>query len=152
MFEPFLQAVAMGREENHVRTAATSTEPPEKHMRLTEPQMEELVDEFHAWRDQGQARRDTSRRMVETFLHYVSSGGYYRQVGFALGRATSTIFADLQQVASFFMDIAPQHISLPGPGEFDELAQDLEDVEGQCVLLWSQWKKLRFLKRPIRCR
>ena len=43
MFEPFLQAVAMGREENHVRTAATSTEPPEKHMRLTEPQMEELL-------------------------------------------------------------------------------------------------------------
>jgi hypothetical protein len=75
-------------------------------LRLTQNHLNEIIDEFHAWRYRGRSQHDTLRKMMETFLHYVASGGYYRQVhvhvGFAVGRAKSAVVADLRKVAEFF--------------------------------------------------
>ena len=64
MMEPILQAaaVAVGQQRgaNHARVRATSAEPPEVHLRLSENQLEELIDEFHAWRaNRGRPRHNT---------------------------------------------------------------------------------------------
>ena len=46
MFEPVLQVVALHqRGDNFVRTPACSTEPTERHIRLSEQQFDGLVEE-----------------------------------------------------------------------------------------------------------
>ena len=76
----FLKAVAIVHDGNHVRSAANSAEAPEMHIRLNEAQLEQSMGEFHAFRDQVKARYVTSKWIMETFLHYISSCGYYYRV------------------------------------------------------------------------
>ena len=128
MFEPVVQAVAV-RAPNFIREPATSNEPLKMHIRLTENQLDNLVDEFHQWRDvNGQARYATSHAMMKTFLHYVASGGYYRQVGLTMGKAKNTVCVNLRKVADYFMAIAGNHIVFPEREELDIISRNLPDV------------------------
>ena len=131
IFEPIFQAVAMERAVHHDREAAYSSEPCSVHLRLSDQQVNELTDEFHEWRNMGMASIAKSKQKICTFLHYMylASGGYYRQVGYAMVIAKSTTVATVHEVADFLMAIAPRYISLPQPAEYEELSSDLIDAD-----------------------
>jgi hypothetical protein len=68
---------------------------------------------------------------MQTFLLYLASGGYHRQVGYTQGISkSSTAILHSKEAADFFMDICPQHISFPGPNELEELSMQIVDVNG----------------------
>ena len=139
IFEPIVQAVAMERAVHHDREAAYSSEPCSVHLRLSDQQVNELTDEFHEWKNvMGMASIAKSKQKICTFLHYLASGGYYRQVGYAMVIAKSTTVATVHEVADFLMAIAPRYISLPQPAEYEELSSDLIDADGNIrrVLLY----------------
>ncbi|XP_064620630.1 uncharacterized protein LOC135483585 [Lineus longissimus] len=135
---PMFQVVALRhnrRAENFIRTPAYSGEPIERHMRLNQEQFDHLVDYFHGWRQanhqgNGQVNASTSSRRMKTFLHYLASGGFHRQVGYAVGYAKPTAILHVTEVSDFFFDIAARHISFPEQDEFDQLAQPLVDIDG----------------------
>ena len=108
--------VAARRAPNVQRKAAVVEISPEKHMRLSQQQVADLADEYNEWRSQrfhiNHTQIAVSYRRVENFLHYLASGGYYRQAGLYSGVAASTVHAYVHEVADFFLDIAPQHIAL----------------------------------------
>lgn len=71
---PMFQIFALRKRENFVRTAAYSGEPIERHLRLNEDQFDQLVANFHQWREEhhvgnGGPGVATSNKMVKTFLH-----------------------------------------------------------------------------------
>ena len=78
------------------------------HLRLSDQQVNELTDEFHEWKNMGMASIAKSKQKICTFLHYLASGGYYRQVGYAMVIAKSTTVATVHEVADFLMAIAPR--------------------------------------------
>ena len=69
-------------------------------------------------------------RRLNTFLRYLASGGFHRQVGLAVGIAKPTAILHSNNVADFFLDIAHRHISFPEQDEFERLAQRMLDVNG----------------------
>lgn len=136
IFVPFIQVVgAEERGENHVRRPASSTEPMKNHLRLSDEQLEDISVRYHEWRN---GYWHTSQRRMETFLLYLASGGYHRQVGYTQGIAKSTAILHNRQVADFLMDMSPRHINFPRLREFDNLASPLQDVNGaeQRVILY----------------
>ena len=149
IFEPIFQAVAMERAVHHDREAAYSSEPCSVHLRLSDQQVNELTDEFHKWRNMVMASIAKSKQKICTFLHYLASGGYYRQVGYAMGIAKSTTVATVHEVADSLMAIAPRYISLPQPAEYEELSSDLIDADGNIrrVLLYIDGAIIR-IQRP----
>jgi hypothetical protein len=67
------------------------------------------------------------------FLSYLASGGYYGQHAFRFGVATCTAFTYTHEVADFLLEIAPQHISLPEPNEFQALSSPLRGPGGNLL-------------------
>ncbi|XP_064626960.1 uncharacterized protein LOC135499138 [Lineus longissimus] len=63
----------------------------------------------------------------------MASGGFYRQIGFSVGLAKSTVIAYTHEVARFLYSSSPNHISLPQDQEFDDLAQQLRTVDGRVL-------------------
>ena len=134
LFVPMLQAVALERGNNYERTPATSSEPVSKHIRVTEEQVNELSTLFHDWRSQhavNDLHIQTSSQRMDTFLRYVASGGFHRQVAYTQGIAKSTAILHNQQVADFFLDIALRHISLPQLDELEALSIPMHDIAGR---------------------
>ena len=131
---PVIQAVALQRAENFDRRPAYSGEPIERHLRLNDGQLEHLVGMFHACREEqdGATRPNahTSATRIKTFLHYLASGGFHRQIGFSVGLAKSTAILHECQVADFLYDISAQHIAFPRQEELEELGQPLMDING----------------------
>ena len=150
-FIPQQQAIAFNlRAENHVRHAAFTEEPPQRHFRLTNGQFDEITAEYHLWRARnGDVQLHRSEQRMNTFLAYLASGGYYRQIGHMRGIAKSTAFLHTRDVADFFMHCASNHISLPRPEEFQQLSLPLRDVQGQVqnVILYIDGFIIR-IQRP----
>ncbi|ESO91476.1 hypothetical protein LOTGIDRAFT_153920 [Lottia gigantea] len=71
-----------------------------------------------------------SQKHVETFLVYLASGGYYRNVGFSTGVAKTSTLLYVHEVADFFLSIAPRFIKLPRPEEYPNLTTTVRDVDG----------------------
>ena len=76
------------RAANFLRRPAYSGEPIERHLRLNEDQLDHVVGLYQGWREQqaggnGQPRPQTSMKRMQTFLHYLASGGFHRQIGFS---------------------------------------------------------------------
>ncbi|XP_064633591.1 uncharacterized protein LOC135491547 [Lineus longissimus] len=67
---------------------------------------------------------------METFLLYLASGGYHRQIGYTQGIAKSTAILHSREVSDFFMDIAGEHIAFPRREELDQLSTSLRDIDG----------------------
>ena len=91
-----------------------------------------LGDEFHQFRLQRlpHARLSTSQSMVNNFLHFLGSGGYYRQTGRAGGVSTPTMHKHANEVAEWISITANRHISLPTASEAPELvAGAIEEKE-----------------------
>ena len=83
---PMVQVIANRRRANFLRRPAYSGEPIERHVRLNEDQFDHLVDSFHEWRvanaeGNGVLNAAISAKRLKTFLHYLASGGFHRQVG-----------------------------------------------------------------------
>ena len=118
-------------------------------LRLSDQQVNELTDEFHEWRNMSMASIAKSKQKICTFLHYLASGGYYRQVGYAMVIAKSTTAATVHEVANFLMAIAPRYISLPQPAEYEEHSSDLIDADGNIrrVLLYIDGAIIK-IQRP----
>ncbi|XP_064643577.1 uncharacterized protein LOC135497675 [Lineus longissimus] len=128
-----------------------SSESPDKHIRLNAQQIGELVNEFHEHRSQGKPRasRPASERRIEIFLAYLASGGYYRQVAYTYGVATSTASDYLHEVSDFMMDRAPNYIKLPQPEEYQDLSSPLTNIGGRVtrVILYIDGLIVR-IQRP----
>ena len=139
-FLPALQVLenlaAEERAPRHVRRPAESDEPVHIHVRLTEDQVRQLTGEFHQWRQaQGGLRVShlSSQRRIETYLQMMASGGFYRQIGYTMGLAKSTVIAYTHEVAEFLFSISPLHISLPQLQELDGLSMPLRTVDGRML-------------------
>ena len=119
----------------HQRSAATSSEPHQRHFRLNEDEIDELTEEFHVWRSRGNGGKAlaASRKWILIFLDYMSSGGFFRAIGRAHGVAESTSREACHSVAEFLMSVAEQYIKLPTPDEFANLA---EEVNGKRAILY----------------
>jgi hypothetical protein len=123
------------RAPNHYRKPAESSEPVEKH-RLTQEQVDVVANEFHASIIARNPRASpfTSASRIEMFLSYLAPGGYYRQMAKSQGVATSTALLYTHEVVTFLYERSSQHISLPGPEEFDdEPSLPLQDPDGQSL-------------------
>ena len=148
---PIIQALEAPRQPNFVRECASTTEPVERNVRLTIEQLREIILDYHQWRRgrNNRVRYFTSEKRMETYLNFLSSGGYYRQISFSCGIATSTGFHHTHEVADFFMNIAHNFISLPTPDEYNDLSLQLEDVDGQMkrVILYIDGVIIR-IQRP----
>ena len=105
-------------------------------IRLTRLQLNEIVGEFHQYRrmkNGGQPRVETSERMMETFLYFLSGGGYLWSFARPQGIAISTALLHIREVADFLLHIAPQHITLPLPNELPFLS--MGTVGGRHIVL-----------------
>lgn len=137
-FMPVLVAFAAEeaeeRRENYERRPAFSAEPIHRHLRLTDEHFDAVSEEYHEWRiRQTGIQRGllhASQKRMQTFLLYLASGGYHRQVGLTQGIAKSTAILHSKEVADFFLDISDQHITLPMHEELDNLSTALLDMNG----------------------
>ena len=88
-FVRFLQAQLMQRRPNYDRGSAISEEPQERQIGLSEEQLQTITQEYHGWRMTRHNKADPSiaEKRLETFLHFLSIGGYYKQVSFPHGLA-----------------------------------------------------------------
>jgi hypothetical protein len=125
-----LQVVAAQgqRHANYARQPAISAAPAEQRLRLTRQQINQLTDEYHLAR--AGVRRDRTETAIEVFLDYLAGGGYYRQVGFSHGVATSTAYNYTHDVVNYLHNTAADHISLPNPNEFHRLGSDITALDG----------------------
>lgn len=150
-FQEVVAGIIDDRAPNHFRRAAESSEPTETHMRLTQDQIDVVVNEFHASRIARcpKASYSASAKRTEMFLSYLSSGGYYRQVAKTEGVATCTASLYLQEVVDFFYESSAQHISLPRQEEFADLSLPLQTPDGQNlnVILYIDGEIVR-IQRP----
>lgn len=109
--------VVRARGPNCIRTKATSDALEDHHRtyRLSSADMRILTDEFHYHRVQEHPNcyYGTSEKMIEAFIAYLSSGGYYRQTARSEGIAKPTMIMYSRKVASFFRSTAANHIHLP---------------------------------------
>ena len=105
-------------------------------VRLTPLQLNQIVGEFHQYRiitNGGHPRYETSEKMVETFLYFLSGGGYLWTFARPQGIAVSTAHLHINEVADFLVHIAPQHITLPLPVELPFLS--MGTVGGRHIVL-----------------
>ncbi|XP_064646200.1 uncharacterized protein LOC135499385 [Lineus longissimus] len=130
LFLPMIQAVAGFRHANYQRTPASSEELLHRQLHLMERDLEEVTEEYHRFRNARDCYFQTSVKRMRTFLLYLASGGYHRQVGYTQGIAKSTAILHNQDVADFFFQVSPRYISLPGREELDILSSRLQDVQG----------------------
>ena len=122
------------RRAPYQRTASESLSDFDHHrsFRLSYENLNLLGDEFHQFRLQRlpHARLSTSQSMVNNFLHFLGSGGYYRQTGRAGGVSTPTMHKHANEVAEWISITANRHISLPTASEAPELvAGAIEEKE-----------------------
>ena len=150
-FVAFMQAIAAHRQNNYQRVIAYSGEPVERRLRLTANQLQEISREFHRWRvaKNQHAKMVTSEVRMDTFLHYLSCGGYYHQIAYAHGIATSTAFIHTYEAADYICDTAINYISLPTAEEFDDLMTPIDTVDGETkrVILYIDGVIMR-IQRP----
>ena len=150
-FIPQQQFIAANlRAENNERVPAYSNENMDRHMRLTEAQFGEISQDYNTWRSRnGQVRQLTSERRMETFLNYLASGGFYRQVGQMRGVAESTVHLHTHDVVDYFMASAPNWISFPRPQDFQNISMQLQDIHGHMknVILYIDGAIIR-IQRP----
>lgn len=83
--------------------------------RLSTSDMFIITAEFHNHRlsQHPRCHRGVSVKMMEAFLSYVSSGGYYRQVARSEGISKPTMIMYSRKVSSFLSSMASQYICLP---------------------------------------
>ena len=112
-----------------LRQSSQNPDPTARHFRVTEDQLEELVTEYHAWRmaKNPGAKRETAIKAMTLFLDYLGSGAFFRQVAKDHGCVESTAHLHCNEVAEFFFEISPTYVSLPRPGEFQNLAVPISD-------------------------
>lgn len=125
------------RAPNAARCAASSSSEHDSKatFRLSEDSIALLSTEFHQHRQATHLKSSwaTSARRVDTFLSYMSSGGYFRQVGRSGGMATSTAHLHVREVVEFVYGTAAQHIRLPSPEELNDLS--FGAINGRRVVL-----------------
>ena len=105
-------------------------------IRMTRLQLNQIVGQFHQYRmikNGGQPRVETSERMVETFLYFLSGGGYLWAFARPQGIAISMVHLHIQEVADFLLHVAPEHITLPLPNELPFLS--MGTVVGRHIVL-----------------
>ena len=113
------------------RQPSHNPDPSARHLRITDDQLEGLVDEYHAWRvgKNPEAEYERARRAMTLFLDFLGSGAFFRQVAKDHGCVESTAHHYCNEVAGFFYDISPNHVSLPNPEELQNLAVPVFDNE-----------------------
>lgn len=120
------------RSRNKKRQPAVTSENRNLRLRLDNPLYFQLAREYHNYRVAA-ARKvsiEKSQKQMEVFLDYLAGGGFYRQVSFSYGVATSTGFMYCRMLANYFQHIAPYYISLPENEELSNLAIPLQMVDG----------------------
>ena len=120
--------VQRNRGRKLARSAARTEEESTRHQRLTEIDIAALAHDFHQWRD-GAAKKSfsTSKRRVEIFLEFLSSGGFYRKTAKAEGVSKASVIFATRNVVNYFMERAQNFVSLPDPAEFARLEQVVVD-------------------------
>lgn len=113
---------------NIQRVGALSHDDRRKHFRLSENEIKQLAEEFQEWR--GKGCLISAEKRVEDFLCMMASGGFYRQIGHAVGLAMSTIFEHTHEVVDFLLHSANRWIRLPSEEEYDLISSHLTLHDG----------------------
>lgn len=148
----FNEVVFYQRNNNIHRREADINGDNLRRLRLSEQQLDVIANEFNNWREESKgivAIPSSSRKRMEVFLNFISSGGYYRQLGHSFGVATSTAYLHTHEVADFFMDIARDHIHFPEINEFDVISDMIQMLNGEWkrVILYIDGSIIR-IQRP----
>lgn len=101
----------------HDRSKAESHSYADQHStyRISEVDLTILAEEFHEHRTQEHPRchYGVSLKMIEAFLAYASSGGYYRQVARSEGISKPTMIMYSRMVSAFLSSMSARYIRLP---------------------------------------
>ena len=130
-----------GRGPNVVRLpSAVEDNSIQRHMRLTDEQYEEIIEEFHAWRsaaadNPNRTQLSSSQRSMASFLYYLAGGGYFRQTSLPMGIGISTAWKACQLVADFFHEISADHICLPTLEVIPDLV--IDELEGMIYIIYK---------------